>query len=334
MNRRPTHEDLVALALGALGRDEASAVREQADEAELAAVERHLELHDRVPRLTAESRLWRSIEAEIEAEPLAAQPLWRRYWMPLAAAALVMVALFMPNRGPEVTTVHGDVARAGDRYTAATVARLRLDTGTVITMDAGTQIRLLGSKRLALGAGRVHLQVPPRTGHGFVVVTDSGLSVTTLGTTFSVERGPRVGVTTGAVAVRWNDAEARVAGGESWTPQGLAAGGANRSWFSRPSLVARIEDDAFFTVTVKNTMPDSIQLAPPTGGEPFFFVRVGDDTPVPVEPESNPCPNGPRTLDRNDSFELRMRLPRSLEDREAFFVSCPNWGVTAEVKRR
>ncbi len=373
-------EDLVALALGALSEAESSALQAReltADEqAERAAIEHHLALHDAVPTIAARPQTWRALQEQLEHEPLERPALWRRFWMPLAAAALVMLAVFLPPARVAAQRLHGTVARTktdrGDRFTARTVARIRLDSGTVLTMDADTQFELLSNKRLVLGAGRLHVNAPPHEA-GFVVEAGDVI-VETLGTVFSVERAPAsatggsatpnrastiVGVTRGSVRCTAfstqpdgaDKAIVTVAEGQVWSASdGLRQGGANRLWFSRPTLVARIQDVgsnpsnsadmsdaekfATATITVTNHMPDSITLAPPTGGEPFFFVRLGADSSLPIEPSTNPLLTGPRTLATGESFQITLRLPRSLRDREALLIACPTWGVTTEAKRK
>ena len=86
------------------------------------------------------------------------------------------------------------------------------------------------------------------------------------------------------------------------------------------------DESATATITVTNHMPDSITLAPPTGGEPFFFVRVGADSSLPIEPSSNPLPTGPRTLAAGESFDITLRLPRSLPRPGGAFDFMPDVG--------
>ncbi|MCK6461788.1 MAG: hypothetical protein L6Q95_18060, partial [Planctomycetes bacterium] len=100
------------------------------------------------------------------------------------------------------------------------------------------------------------------------------------------------------------------------------------SWFRRPTLEALALDASSIRVTLRNEMPDSIDVAPSKGGEPLFFASyAGHDYPlVPDDFEPFPLAPGARR-----TFELR--LPSPLADREALVVSYPRGGVRAEARR-
>ncbi|MCK6460666.1 MAG: FecR domain-containing protein, partial [Planctomycetes bacterium] len=186
-----TREDLVAFALGGLPPEDAprvaAAVAGDRDLAkELKEIERHLRLHDRGPRIDPPPALWASIRDRIE-EPAPAPSLFRRFRLPLAAAALMALAFLWPQGKAGLLPVHGHVVqREPGVYEATGVARVATPDGVTITMDAGTNIRLLSNKRLALGAGRVFLEVPP--GQSGYEVRAGDLVAVTTGTAFLVER--------------------------------------------------------------------------------------------------------------------------------------------------
>ena len=69
--RKLRHEDLVAFALGDTEADCTPADIESDAEAgaELNEIERHLALHEALPELQPEPRLWRGLQEKIAAEP-------------------------------------------------------------------------------------------------------------------------------------------------------------------------------------------------------------------------------------------------------------------------
>ncbi len=332
-----TREDLVAFALGGLPPGDAprvaAAVASDKDLAkELREIERHMRLHDKAPRLEPPPALWSSIRERIEEPAPRQRSLLHRFRLPLAAAALIVFALLWPQGATGLTRVHGHVAeREPGVYEASDVARVVTADGITITMDAGTDIRLLSKTRLALGAGRVFLEVPPEQS-GFSVTAGDLVAVTT-GTAFLVERREHTFVWTesGHVRCSWQGREAVAGPGEAFfastaPPPPLPP--SPRSWFRRPSLEARTLDASTIRVTLRNEMPDPIDLAPSKGGEPLFFASyAGHDFPLAPD-DFQPFPLAPgaeRTFD--------LRLPRPVTDGEALFVSYPRGGVRAEARR-
>jgi hypothetical protein len=108
--------------------------------------------------------------------------------------------------------------------TALPAGRVLLAGGVVATLAAGTQAtgRLAeGTLDLALSAGSLALEVPPRQPGQAVLLTAGGLRFTIVGTVLSLRRqGQRVelDVTSGLVAVsQEGDHVATVASGESWS---------------------------------------------------------------------------------------------------------------------
>jgi ferric-dicitrate binding protein FerR (iron transport regulator) len=332
-------DDLVGLALNALDAAEAERVRRavEADPAlaaELKEIERHLALHDGLPRLGPAPALWYGIRDRIDMRP-SPRSFLHRFWMPAAAALLVAVALFWPaserGRSQPYQRLFGDVAEApGGTLACTTVSRLRLANGVTVTMDAQTTIsgHQPRSPRLALGAGRVFLEVAGNA-RGFTVET-SDLEVVTTGTAFLVDARGLVWVESGSVRCRSaTHGEATVAAGEFF-PRDAAPGLASpRAWFMRPTLTARILDNSTIRVVIRNDMPDPLRVAPRTGGEPLFFASfLGDDYPLSPDRFDAPLTLAPHT---DKSFLLR--LPRSLPDREALFVAYPAGQVRVEAKR-
>ncbi|MHC4547282.1 MAG: FecR domain-containing protein [Planctomycetota bacterium] len=332
-------DDLVGLALDALDAAEAERVRgavetDPALAAELQAIERHLALHDRVPQLRPAAGLWEAIRDRLDEEP-ARRSLLQRFWMPAAAAALVAAALFWPPAAsaPAPTRLHGDVARTpAGAYSCTRVSRMRLGNGVTVTLDAGTALDLPAHERLVLRAGRVFLVVP-RGHHGFTVEAGE-LTVVTTGTAFLVERTPFTYVWTESGRVRCTaGAETRVVGpGETFLVTG-APGAAlpptPRAWFTRPTVTVRILDARTIRVVIQNEMPDALQVAPLTGGEPLFFASFGGHD-HPLAPEGF---DAPLTLAPNTRQSFDLRLPRPLPDREALLVSYPAGGIRVEATR-
>jgi hypothetical protein len=76
-------------------------------------------------------------------------------------------------------------------------------------------------------------------------------------------------------------------------------------------------------------MPDPLQVAPRTGGEPLFFASfLGND--YPLSPDRF---DAPLTLRPNTDKSFVLRLPRSLPDREALFLVYPAGSVRVEAGR-
>jgi len=335
-----SRDDLVGLALNALDAAESERVQRSVEAdpalaAELGEIERHLALHDDLPHLRPAPALWYGIRDRIDARP-APRSFLGRFWMPAAAALLVAVALFWPASEPgrgrkPYQRLHGDVAEApGGTLTCTTVSRLRLVNGVTVTMDARTAIsgHSPRSKRLVIATGRVFLEVAENA-RGFTVEAGD-LEVVTTGTAFLVEARGVVWVESGTVRCRSaKHGEAAVTAGKFF-PLDAAPGLASpRAWFTRPTLAARIIDADTIRVVVRNDMPDSLQVAPRTGGEPLFFASyLGGDYPL-----SPGRFDAPLTLAPNTDKSFLLRLPRSLPDREALFVAYPAGRVSVEAKR-
>ena len=97
-------EDLVALALGQLDDAQAGTLmvvldRDAEAKAEADAIGRHLALHDAVPALRPEPALFERIRDRLDEQPapMRARSLLGRFWMPLAAAALLLAAFVAPR---------------------------------------------------------------------------------------------------------------------------------------------------------------------------------------------------------------------------------------------
>lgn len=319
------HEDLVALALGALDGAEADRVGAAAAadpdaQALLDAVRRHLALHDRAPEVLPAPALWEGLRGRLD-EAVPPRPLLLRFWMPAAAAALVLAAFFLPRpQPPEPVAVFGRLERAGDSYAAAGVARVRVD-GVTVTLDDGTTIVPLSSERLALRAGRAFFDVPAR-GRGFRVVAGD-VTATVTGTAFlaGIDRGA------GFVLVESGEVRCERAGEAAVLGPGGSFGAAPfpaaraRAWFARPSITATILDGTAVRVVIRNEMPDPIEMAPPTGGEPFFFVTYGGRD-HPLTPEGL---HAPLVLAPGEERAFEARLPRPLGPDERLVLSWP-WG--------
>lgn len=337
---RVDRDDLVGLALNALDGAEAGRVRpaveaDPALRAELSAIERHLALHESLPRLQPAPALWRGIRDRIGERP-EARTFLQRFWMPAAAALLVAAALFWPGTGrarPQpYTRLHGDVRKTPAGALACTkVSRLRLPNGVTVTMDAQTAIsgHQPGSRRLVLDTGRVFLQVDEKD-RGFAVQAGD-LEVVTTGTAFLVdrERG-MVWVESGHVRCTSPRRGTTTLGAGERFPRDAAPGLASpRAFFERPTLTARILDADTIRVVIRNDMPDSMQVAPRTGGEPLFFASfAGNDYPL-----SPGRFDAPLMLPPNTDKSFVLRLPRSLPDREALFLAYPAGRVRVEARR-
>jgi len=346
--------DLVALALHQLPADEAEALRERvlstpALAAELESIRRHFDFHAAVPEIQPSPMQFDRIrEAIREEEQALAAPrprsFWRRYWMSAAAAALLIAALILPrpdgpattDPAPAMVAVAGDVAATPDgSWTSNTVSRVRFGDGVVVTLDAGTIVKPLGSQRLFLRKGRIFLEVEPSR-RGLSVVT-APFEARTTGTAFLVESAAsesRVAVESGTVEVAYRGSE----------PVPVPAGHELRSpareaskipqdrplrWFEIPSLSAKILNPSTLRVVLHNEMIDDITLAPPKSGKPLFFATVG----------SHSYPHEPANFGRNvrippgGSFDFLMTLPAPLEARDAVFVRCPSLGLEVEARR-
>lgn len=327
------HDDLVALALGALDEAESRRVGEAvaADPdaaAELARVRSHLALHDRASEIRPAPALWEGLRERLD-EP-APRPLLLRFWMPAAAAALVLAALVLPRERPAPpVAVFGRLEPSAGAYTAAGVSRVRIGDAVTVTLDDATTFVPLSSERLALRAGRAFFEVTPG-GRGFRVLAGD-LAATATGTAFLVGlEGGRgfVFVESGEVRCDRPGEAATVRAGETFGAPPLSAARA-RAWFARPTIGATILDATAIRVVIRNEMPDAIELAPPTGGEPFFFATYGGrDHPL--------TPAGlraPLVLLPGEERTFEAVLPRPLGPDERLLLSYP-WGdVRVEAHR-
>jgi hypothetical protein len=333
-----TREDLVAFALGGLPPEDAPKVAaavaaDRELKRELKDIERHMRLHDAAPVIEPPPALWSSLKERLDEAPAPRLALLRRFRLPLAAAALILLALFWPQAEKGLVPVHGQVSRrAGGVYEATGVARVVTPDGITITMDDGTNFQIVDETRLALGAGRVFLEVPPGRS-GFTVIAGDLVAETT-GTAFLVERGERTFVWTesGTVRCSWRGREAVAGPGEAFfastAPQETPLPPSPRHWFRRPSLDARLLDASSLRITLGNDMPDPIEVAPPESGKPLFFVTY-DGHDYPLAPDdfrtATLLPGATRTF--------HLRLPSPVTDGEAPVVSYPRGDVRAEARR-
>ena len=326
-----SREDLVAYALHCLDADEHARIEAALDDSsrvELTQIEEHLAKHDQVTEIHAPVSVWRGIEGRLHGQP-ARRSLVERFWMPMAAAALVLIALIMAERPDPITVtrVHGEVAKAPDgSYTSSRVSRITLGTGVVVTMDTDTTIVPLSNERLALQAGRIFLSVAKHR-RGFAVEAGD-LEVVTTGTTFMVERD-RVAVVEGLVRCRYRGATREVGAGEEFSPTNRT-GPKPTEWFTRLALSARILAPDHIEVVIRNEMPDTITKAPPTGGEPLFYATYKDDRSVPL-PTDGQATTISLAPDSETSFTLR--LPAPLSDGEALIIRSPALGLSAGATR-
>ena len=103
-----SHDDLVALALGGLAPDEAERARAElendpAAQAELASIEKHMDLHEQTTTIAPAPRVFAELRERLEEPATPSRSLLGRFWMPFAAAALVMAAFFVPRPDAKVT---------------------------------------------------------------------------------------------------------------------------------------------------------------------------------------------------------------------------------------
>jgi len=345
---RDRHEQLVALALGQLADDDARSLRASLEQDDAAAreyteISAHFALHDQVEQLTPPPALWNRIRDEIDRS--APRSFFERIWMPAAAAALVAFAFLVPESAgsPSMTALHGTVAAAkGDGYVANGLARIALaDAGlpgrVTVTVDGDTRFALPETRRLALRAGRVFLDISPELSGGDAKtafrVEAGPLRVVTTGTAYVVERdGESIAVTVvrGSVRCEWPDGARDVRAGEvfSWparTCERTRVADAT-AWFRTPVLHARVVDARSLAVTVRNETPDPIRLAAPTGGEPLFWGSYADRQ-VPLGPERDPILHGPVELWPGQEKIFTVRLPHPLPAGEALFVTYPARGL-------
>lgn len=336
---KPTHEDLVGYALGALETDEMERVRvallgSEAEATEAASaleeVRRHLALHDALPSLEPSPSLWRDLESRLAEPP--PPNFAARWWRPLVAAGLILAALFAPrpHDRPSPEVLHGRLSpRPGEPavWESMGVSRAAVGTGVVVTLDDAAAIEPLGPNRLALRAGRVFFEVGASQ-RGFVVEA-CGEEVVTTGTAFTVD------VTRDRLKVVVEEGHVRCGGltvgpGEAFGGgRVIAYGQPVRDWFTRPVLTARILDERTVLVVFRSEMPDPILLAPPTGGGPFCYLSYGGHD-YPANPEGF---DAATTLEPGSERSFELRLPDPLPDGEALFVAHPRTRVRVEATR-
>lgn len=300
-------DDLVELALD----PKRAPPADPAAAREFDEIRAHLKLHDRFPTIEPDPALWRRVRAAVEEEATAPRRL-PRHWMAAAAAALVLTALLLreaPAPAP-LERLHGDVTVAADgEGRCSSVSRLRVGDDVTITFDANTTFVLHGSDRLALRAGRLLFQ-----GHAPFEIAAGDVTVRTLATAFSVERAEgavAVAVEEGSVA--WTRGGARgtlSAGRRVRFDDGIVEGpveGGIRGWLSEPSVSAELAGAETLRVVFGNAMPDPIELAPPTGGEPLLYATyAGHSYPLPA----GNFGDRPVRIEPGGRFELSFRLPQ------------------------
>ncbi|MHC4224308.1 MAG: FecR family protein [Planctomycetota bacterium] len=338
-----THDDLVAYAFGGLDERETERIRSALEEsaqsaAELAEIRRHLDLHDQVAEIQPAPALWANIRDRLD-EP-APRSFLQRHWMPIAAAALVLVALLVSRLNEaEVRYLHGAIERKGSKtFTSTGVARLQMGDGVVLTLDDATTITSLDPQRLALNkAGRVFLVVSKESRRGFTVEAGD-LEITTTGTAFLVEwlesGERRVWTESGSVRCRRGGRALEVAAGNrlrSADGPVESYGTENpRAFFQQPTLEARILAPDTIRVVVRNEMPDGLRLAPPTGGEPFFYASYpGRDLPL----DTADVFGAPIRLQPMAERSFDLRLPHPLPVGAVLVVSCPSLNARVEAVR-
>ena len=368
----PVSENLVSLALGQLSGDEANRVRESiASDPVLArqfeSIRAHLDLHSQVREIQPMPGGFDRLRARLETEPhspaeaAAAAPagerprsFFRRYWLSFAAAALLLVAVFVPrgdegplSGSPHIVALAGQpVEDADGNWASDGICRIAYGDGVTITLDADTTVIPIANQRLALRAGRIFVDVEPGR-RGFTIELGDG-QIMTMGTSFLVERSlagenriaGRVAVESGRVAYRLGDATGDVSAGDElrWTSPALdgpaarvqsVASGTRLRWFEIPGLSAKILNDRTVVVVIRNEMLDPIQLAPPTGGEPLFYATVG----------SHSYPHAPANFGRNvvlepgTDFTFEMKLPQPLQPGQEVVIRCPSLNLEARAAK-
>ena len=252
------HEQLVAYALEQLEANERTqiegALAQDAQlRAELELVREHLALHDAAPAVEPSPRVLVELRRTIQTGELPQRPLaWLgRFGMPIAAAALVALALFWPPTVPiepveqlEIDIVHGEVepapgrnlvrARRVTRYAGDDIASFTFDEGSVFSEPAfgllnDPEIESLKPHFpwhgvvLQMSAGRVFVEADSERLDGGVLVfgghAGSGaFTAKTLGTTFLVDltgEFVRVAVESGSVACTISESGLALDAGES-----------------------------------------------------------------------------------------------------------------------
>jgi hypothetical protein len=94
------------------------------------------------------------------------------------------------------------------------------------------------------------------------------------------------------------------------------------------TLEAQALDASTIRVTLRNDMPDPIDVAPSKSGEPLFFASYGGHD-FPLAPDDFQ----PLTLAPGAQRSFDLRLPQPVTGREALVVSYPKGDVRAEARR-
>jgi hypothetical protein len=258
----------------------------------------------------------------------------------MAAAALILAAWFIPQdwnppwaERPAVTPTFGNcVASTDGLWTANGVCRVQMGTDVTLTLDDGTVIQPLSNQRLALKAGRLFLEVG-KGATGFAVEAD-GARIVTLGTRFLVDRrnqdAPLVHVTEGRVRYDYDGRSTQIDEGSTYAPYPIQSlgPGAETAWFRRPTLEAQILDEDRIRIVLRNEMPDPIELAPPTGGEPFCYASYQSHN-YPLTPAGV---DAVQLLAPGETLTFELPLPAPVEKGQPLSVLIPGVG-SAEATR-
>ena len=341
-----SHEDLVAFTLGEMDAASADRIRTELESdpaagGELSEIREHLALHEQAPCLDSPSpSVWRELERRIASEPVPPSVL-QRFWMPIAAAALIAAAFLFPSswsfpgESPVLVPLFGE-GTFHDRdnaYTSKGVSRLQLGAGVIVTVDKGTTIRPISDLRLALeGVGRVYLSVDEAR-RGFTVEAGNARLITT-GTEFLVEgqedTPPLLFVVKGRVRYEWGGMDREIRAGAGYAPEPrepMTAGDATR-WFRTLSIDACITGPQTIQVTLANDMPEAIEKAPPTGGEPFCYASYAGHS-YPLTPDRF---RALLTLRPGETRTFDLPLPIPVEEGQSLLISVPGVG-TVEARR-
>lgn len=225
--------------------------------AAVARVERALALLDEMPavRVPLEARVGR-VEPAAAPQPAATVARFpRAAWLAGLAAALAIGGL--------AAWLNFTRAPAGERYatTAAAPRRVALDDGSVVDLNAGSDVRIQLSareRRVTLGAGEAHFEVAHDATRPFVVAA-GGVSVRAVGTAFTVRLARDavdVLVVDGRVEVLPEAAGSTRAAAA--TAPSLGAGERARVWREAPAAVPAIEKASAETIRAALAWQDPI----------------------------------------------------------------------------